>query len=283
LKIRRSLSTAYHPETDGQTERMNQTMEQYLRIYVDDQQIIWVSLLPLASFTYNATTQNTTKMSPFFANFGREPQYDIESGNILPTDAVATASEMLDIHQQLKKDIQFLNVRMAAYANKSRTKGPVLKKGDKVYLWRRNIKTKRPSNKLDYRKLGTFRISEVKGPVNYKLELPKGMRIHPVFHVSLLEPADPEAPLDYTTVLQDDQQNPEYDVETVVDHTVVGRQHKYLIKWQNYPPEENTWEPMSHLKKVHQKLWEFHQKNPSHSSPPALNHRRSQGKKKGRR
>jgi hypothetical protein len=88
---------------------------------------------------------------------------------------------------------------MASQANKKRIKGPILKEGDKVYLWRRYIRTKRQSNKLDFLKIGPYRIRAVKGPVNYELNLPKGMKIHLVFYISLLEKADPETPLDRTT------------------------------------------------------------------------------------
>ena len=74
LGVRSNLSTAYHPETDGQTERTNQILEQYLRIYVNYEQNDWINLLPLAEFVYNNTTQSATGMSPFFANLGFHPR-----------------------------------------------------------------------------------------------------------------------------------------------------------------------------------------------------------------
>jgi hypothetical protein len=96
----------------------------------------------------------------------------------------------------LTSDITFLNTRMVISANKKRLEGPDLRKGDKVYLWRRNIRTKRLSNKLDFLKLEAFEIEDKKGLVNYKLKLPKGLRIYPVFYVSLLKLVHPDAPLD---------------------------------------------------------------------------------------
>jgi hypothetical protein len=84
---------------------------------------------------------------------------------------------------------------MTKYINRKRLKGLTLKGGDKVYLLRRNIKSDKLTKKLDIVKLGLFKILRQKGPVNYELELPKRMRIYPVFHVSLLEPVIPNATL----------------------------------------------------------------------------------------
>jgi hypothetical protein len=77
------------------------------------------------------------------------------------------------------------------YYNQKHSVGPTLKEGDKVYLLRKNIATKRPSDKLDHKKLGLFKIAKIKSLVNYRLKLPKTIKIHPVFYVSLLKPAPP--------------------------------------------------------------------------------------------
>jgi hypothetical protein len=264
LQIKRALSTAYHPQTDGQTERTNQTLEQYLRLYVNDEQDNWSTLLPQAALAYNSTKQETIGMTPFYANFGKEPRLTTDSEGYLPTEAITVAKDMQSLHQQLRSDIEFLNKRMAITANKKRVEGPTLKEGDKVYLWRRNIKTKRASKKLDFLKLGPFKIKSVKGPVNYELYLPKKMRIHPVFHVSLLEKADPETPVDDNVELDPETLDDTYDVEAILAHAGNGRQRKYLVKWTDYPPEENTWEPLKHLQapEVKELLERYHQDHP---------------------
>jgi len=105
------------------------------------------------------------------------------------------AKELRALHKELSSDIQFIVARSAMYYNQKHSVGPTLKEGDKVYLLRKNIVTKRPSDKLDHKKLRPFEIAEKKGPVNYRLKLPKTIRIHPVFYVSLLEPALLGAPL----------------------------------------------------------------------------------------
>ena len=94
---------------------------------------------------------------------------------------------------------------------------PTLKKGDKVYLLRRNIKTKRPSNKLDHKKLGPFKIKKVLGPVNYQLSLLKTMNIYPVFYISFLKPAPPEAPEAPVIEIDPVNLNAEYEIETILD------------------------------------------------------------------
>jgi hypothetical protein len=111
-----------------------------------------------------------------------------------------------------------------------RSMEPILKKGDKVYLLRRNINTKRPSDKLDYKKLRPFKISKVVGLVNYYLELPKTINIYPVFYISLLEPALLGASNTPYIEIESVNLNAEYEVEEILDQKYIrGRLH-YLIK-----------------------------------------------------
>ena len=163
------MSTAYHPQTDGQTERLNQMLEQYLRCYLNYQQDNWVTLLPLAQFAYNSAKQETTQVSPFFANYSFEPELYRQQllDTVLAQKAHITVEQLKALHQQLSRDIAFIALRTAKYYNKKREDAPALKRGDKVYLLRRNIKTTRPSDKLDYVKIGPFKIQEQTGKVNY--------------------------------------------------------------------------------------------------------------------
>lgn len=269
LQIKRAMSTSYHPQTDGQTERMNQTMEQYLRLYVNDDQDDWASLLPQAALAYNATKQTTIGMSPYYANFGKEPRLSVDQEDYCPTEATLFADNLQSLHEQLRSDVEFLNKRMAWRANQKRSEGPDLKEGDKVYLWRRNMRTKRQSTKLDFLKLGPFKIKAVKGPVNYELQLPSHMRIHPVFHISLLEKADAETPLDHETQLDDAIIEQEYEVETILDHTTNKNQHLYFVKWKGYPEEESSWIPYRDFNGWTD-LLNYHRQNPEHSAPPGV-------------
>ena len=137
---------------------------------------------------------------------------------------------------------------MKEYADKKRVEGPTLKEGDKVYLRRKNLKTTRPSEKLDYTKLGPFRILKKKSDVNYDLDLPKKMRIHPTFHISLLEPASDDTPVQTNPpAIDPSSQTEEFDVERIIAKRTRKKKTEYLVKWLGYDKSENTWEPTANL------------------------------------
>jgi hypothetical protein len=169
----------------------------------------------MAQFAYNNAVHSTTGETPFFANYGYNPVLIGEPQN---KEAVSEeAEEVIDtinyIQTQLSRDIKFMNLYMAIYYNKKHRSAPDLKRGEKVYLLRRNIKIKRPSQKLDHQKIRPFIIEEKLGLVNYKLQLPKSIsKIHPVFHISLLEPALKNATITENVEIDDDTEQ-EYKVE----------------------------------------------------------------------
>ena len=263
LGANHKLSTAYHPQTDGQTERLNQTLEAYLRMYVNYDQDNWVEKLPLAQFAYNSSISEPLGTSPFYANYGydpvayRQPRADPTRAE----KAITQVENLRTLQQQLSLDLEFCNTRSAIYANKKRSQEPSLKKGDKVYLLRRHIKTKRPSDKLDFKKFGPFRIAEKISSVNYRLELPKTSKLHPVFHVSLLEPARGNTPVDTNAELQPEHDADVYDVEQILDKRVRQDTTEYLIKWLGWDDIHNTWEPGNNLN-CPEKLAEFRSRNP---------------------
>jgi hypothetical protein len=264
LGTNHKLSTAFHPQTDGQTERLNQTLEQYLRSYVNQQQDNWVALLPLAQFAYNSAKSEPIGTSPFFANYGydpeayRQPRKDKE----MAEQAMIMVQRLQRLHRQLAADIEFNNLRTTAHANKKRSMEPPLEKGDKVYLLRKNIKTKRPSTKLDFKKLGPFEILEKIGPVNFRLKLPEDSKLHPVFHISLLEPAKGDTPAVTNAELQPENEPDVYEVEKILDtRTTPNGQQEYLIKWKGYSDTDNSWEPTENLR-CPGELARFHRRNP---------------------
>jgi hypothetical protein len=262
IGIKRKLSTAYHPQTDGQTERTNRTMKTYLKIYSNTSQNNWVQLLPMAQLAYNNKTSESTGQTPFYANHGRHPHL---FERVFPTrkteKAMATANELKKIHENMKANIENAQRRSISYVNKKRKTAPQLERGDKVYLLTKNLRTKRPSKGLDHVKVGPFLILERKGPVNYTLQLPSDAKIHPTFHVSVLEPADPRTPLQKTFRYEADQED-EFEVEKVLAHRTESNGLEYLVKWKGYPQSENTWEPDTNLTNCRLLLAQYHRTNP---------------------
>jgi hypothetical protein len=240
---------------------MIQSVEQYLRHYLDWNQDNWVELLPMAQYAMNNAKNATTGITPHFANLGRNPRMN---WRILPAEgrsesALMQVSHLDVLHQSIAKDIRWAEEKMKFYYDKKREDTPQLEEGERVYLLRRtmgqkkfNIKSKRPSNKLDAVKYGPFRIDKILKNDNYRLKLPARMRIHPVFHVSLLEPTkNPEN-------AKDEAEDEEYEVEKILGRESVNGEIYYLVNWKGYPPEENTWEPVRHLN-CQEKIQEYHQ------------------------
>jgi len=185
LGIERRLSTAFHTQMDGQTEWTNSTLEQYLRAYVNYQQDNWKKLLPMAEFAYNNGYQESIKRTPFFANYGVNPEYQtighLMQGKITP------AEDMSQLHETLQAEITEAQLRHKEYYDAGGKPDPNLRSGDMVWLLPRNIRTTRPCKKLDYKKIGPFKILARIGESAYKLDLLPSMRIHNTFHISLLE------------------------------------------------------------------------------------------------
>ena len=260
MGTKRKLSTAFHPQTDGQTERMNQTLEQYLRGYVNRRQNNWTTLLPLAQLAFNNHVSDTTKKTPFFANHGRHPNLFCEPRNGPRAEqALQATQDMKELHNDLRLAIQKQNETMTNQVNKHRKEAPCFKTGDKVYLSTRNLRVKKGlTKKLDQAKIGPFFIKSARGRNAFELELPADARIHPVFNIQLLEPADPDAPVQ-TKMHHGSYEETEFEVESIIDHRKILGITEFLVKWKGYPASENTWEPEDHLLNCQQKLRQYRQ------------------------
>ncbi|MBW0474130.1 hypothetical protein O181_013845 [Austropuccinia psidii MF-1] len=187
LKISRNLSTAYHPETDGKTKKVNQILEQYLWMYVSYHQENSKTWLPLAEISYNNSDHSSTKQSPFFTFYGRDPHFD--SVHITQdTLAGKLSTKFQSVQQDFKRELEAAINRFKRYADKSRASPPIFNPGDIVWLSSKNIKSTRPTKKLSEVWLGPFPILKKVSTHAYHLKLPSQWKsIHPVFHISLLK------------------------------------------------------------------------------------------------
>jgi len=189
LGIKRSMSTAYHPQTDGQTERMNQVIEAYLRSYCNYEQNDWPEMLATAEYAYNNSKHSATKISPFYANYGYEPRTNWPTNIKFSNPASELyAHYMTSIHEKLKERLSQAKDNMAKYYDKKRRDIPGFKKGEFVMLNGKNIRSKGRCRKLEDKMYGPFEVlTEVHNKRYCKLQLPDNWKIHPVFNISLLE------------------------------------------------------------------------------------------------
>lgn len=199
-------------------------------------------------------------LSPFQANYGFDPT--IETTKATFTDApkaTVLVEKLAELQKRLQEEWIFLQNRMKHYADKSRSPAPILKEGDKVYLLRKNIKSQRPSDKLDWKKIGPFKIAKKLSNVHYKLDIP--LKQHPTFHVSLLEPAPATIPV-AKGVPGIELAEGHYVVERIMTSRYNKKKNRmeYLVKWKGYDDTENTWEPKEHFKKSPSLLNQYHQR-----------------------
>ena len=245
LDLKQRLSTSFHPQTDGQTERMNQTVEQYLRIYCNYHQDNWSELLSLAKFSYNNTQHTSIGCSPFYANYSYNPQFNVElhpfSKYPVPT-AKERAEQLKALHEELIELIKTTQNQQARYYD-AKHKRVEYQVGDKVWLLSSNINTQRPNKKLDWKRFGPYPIIEKIGTQAYRLQLPPSMKIHPVFHISLLDrytendiPGRIQPPPPPVII----KNQIEYEVEDILDSKFLRKRLFYLIKWKGYPISDNS-------------------------------------------
>ena len=271
LGISANLSTAFHPQSDGQTERVNQILEQYLRCTINYNQDNWTQLLPLAEFAYNNSYHTSTKQTPFFANFGFHPRFSITPSASLPCPSASDHAMLLkDVQKQLLAELQSAQERYKHFADQKRKSMPNLIPGDYVWLLRKNIKTNRPSDKLDYKRLGPFKIIKQINPVTFRLQLPGHVKIHNVFHVSLLEPYSRNSipnRISEPPPIVEVEDHAEYEVNKILDSRIWHRKLQYLVDWKGYSPSDQSWEPAINLANSKELLEDFHQTYPEKPGP----------------
>lgn len=285
LRINVALTTAYHPESDGQTEIANAFLEQYLRQYVNFAQDDWVKWLPLAEFAANNATSSSTNMSPFFANYAFHPRMSFGPPRPLVTGSsrhvqnqhkagVEFVKKMNDIFDVLYENLAVSQNKQEKHANANRQPHPAYRPGDEVYLDSRNITSARPVKKLDNKFYGPFQIDKVLDSHSYQLKLPDEFgRTHRTFHPSLLMPANqPGIPGQVDPPAAPITINENGELLWAIEAILKTRRTKekgfeYLILWRGYDTSDQSWEPLHHVVNARASIAEFQRRFPKALRP----------------
>ena len=275
------MGAAYHPESDGQTENANKTLEIMLRSVIDFTQNDWDEHLPAAELAFNNSKNETTGFTPFYLVYGREARMPLDlalapltKAADNPTAAEATARWRAALQQASDNSAQQQR-RQKKYADRARREVRFAV-GDRVLLSTQHLKLigeRKRARKLTERFVGPYRVKRVVNANAYELELPASLKIHPVINISHLKEyrdgtrAFPDRPVTLTRPepeALDDNGAPEWLVDRLLDHRRVKRgarqADQYLVEWKGYPISEATWEPIENLTGSFELVMEFNEK-----------------------
>lgn len=263
LGVQQKMSTAFHPQTDGQTERMNRLLEETLRHFVSFTQHDWDSQIQMVAFAINNAHNISIGHTPFFLNKGLHPRLpcgicDLPSASELEPKAVSFSVTMQGTLAMARRCLLAAQSRQKAQADKH-ARVVTFKEGELVLLSTKNLKLKNDQNVVARQKLlpkfiGPYKILKCIGPVAYKLDLPGTTRIHSVFHVMNLRQfvpplpgttLQPPCPLDWL------DPDPLFTIDSLVGHSVVKRGNKctylYKVHWSGFSPLYDSFEPRDTL------------------------------------
>lgn len=282
------MSTAAHPETDGQTERANRTLLSMLRAYSQERPEDWDLRLAACEYAYNDSLQASTGYTPFYLEYGQDPL--TPAALLRPAEAersrmestAAFVSRLNGDIQDARKHLTAAQARQRATANRRRLPH-TFEVGDQVLISTKNLAATvdEPVRKFRARYEGPYRIIAKVTPVSFRLNLPESAySIHPVLHVSFLEHyheraggvrSSPPGPDPQVQPVWYERGAPVWEVERIVKRRQtkpaqwrkvgsreqwIPPQYEYLVKWQGFPARYNTWEPESVFRSAAEELRE---------------------------
>jgi hypothetical protein len=263
LGTRLCVMSPFHPQTDGQTELVNQTLEAYLRHFDSRTLNDWDILLSHAESAHNNALHESVRATPFYLNHGRHPGTPIDGkrNDDVPADSAIFVERLQSTLTLARKLLIAAQQRQKAYADRHRIENSY-KVGEHFlpstkYL---NIKDGETNRKLLPKWIGPFKVVQKVGPVSYELEMNPGWRVHPVFHVSLLELYKTDGRIRPPPPPVESEGALEYEVETILKNRTTGRKRSktsYLVQWKGNGPEHNSWEPEANVANAPERLAEY--------------------------
>jgi len=236
LGIQTKLSMAYHLQTDGQTERINQELEQYLRVFINHRQEQWPDWLRMVEFVYNNKIHTVTKISPFKANYGQDPRMGFEGRRKGKYKAAGKFVErMKKIQEKAKTVLGKAQEEMKKFANRMQREKEEYRVGDLVLLSTKDLKWQmkgRRSEKLTEHFVGPYKVKGIVSSNAIELKLPKSIRIHSVVNVSRVRLYKPQVEGQKKTppkpvIIEGEE---EFEVEKIINKRTVRGKEKFLVR-----------------------------------------------------
>ena len=248
LGIESKLSTAFFSQTDGQTEKVNQELEQYLRMFIDHRQEQWPDWLGMAEFVYNNKMHSSTKMLPFKANYRQDPRMGFEMRKKRKYEgAKKFMTKMREIQKKAKAALGKVQEEMKKYIDRKRGEADEYKVGDLVILSTKDLKyqmVSRRTERLMERFVGPYKIKKIVSLNTVELELPATIKTHSVVNVSRIQQyvgqVEGQKKEQSTPVVI--KREEKWKVKKILNKQQIREKDKYLVQWKGFIAESDTWE-----------------------------------------